>query len=363
MTIESTLARFGLRMHVVEVNEGPVFTEYVFTAADARANRNLARVGDLLPDLTMDLGADQPVELQHSLSQPGYLAFQVKNRWRQAVRLGHVTEYADREVDTAHLPLLLGKRVNGWSVIDDLRSLGNILVCGRTGSGKSTLLDAILASLLLYNTPKQLMLSLADPTGTEFAVYADLPHAIHGVVTDAQTLIGMLTWLMEEAETRLQRLHQHGVRNIDQIALHDREFLPYIVVFVHGLTHFLTDADRRLQPLLLRIGKVAGAVGIHLVADVGSPIPPGFLDTYGMIFQTRFCLRVADRKESEAVLGCEGGEGLLGQGDMLFRKAVDRATPLRVQCTYVSEGELLRITDYWRSVAATCPEEAQKGEI
>lgn len=360
MTIESTLARFGLRMHVVEVNEGPVFTEYVFTAADARASRNLTRVGDLLPDLTMALGPDQTIELQHSLSRPGYLAFQVKNRLRQIVRLGHVMEYADREVDAAHLPLLLGMGVNGTPVIDDLRDLGNILVCGRTGSGKSALLDAILASLLLHNTPEHLILGLADPTGAEFAIYADLPHLTHSVVTDPQTLIGMLTWLVEESETRLQKLHQHGVRNIDQVAAHDRGFPPYIVVFVHGLADFLANAGLRLQPLLLKLGRIASAVGIHLVAVVGSPIPEAILDTYGMIFHTRFCLRVADRKESLAVLGCEGGEGLLGQGDMLFRRATDRAVPVRVQCTYLSDGELLRITDHWRAAAARFSEEAGK---
>jgi len=43
-----------------------------------------------------------------------------------------------------------------------------------------------------------------------------------------------------------------------------------------------------------------------------------------------------------------GAEQLLGRGDMLYM-AADAAKPIRVQGTYVSEGEVERIVTFWRN--------------
>jgi len=65
-------------------------------------------------------------------------------------------------------------------------------------------------------------------------------------------------------------------------------------------------------------------------------------------FPSRIAFQVSSRIDSRTILDANGGETLLGRGDMLFL-AGGRPTPLRVHGAYVSVEECEKISDYWRS--------------
>jgi S-DNA-T family DNA segregation ATPase FtsK/SpoIIIE len=68
-------------------------------------------------------------------------------------------------------------------------------------------------------------------------------------------------------------------------------------------------------------------------------------------FPARIAFAVASSVDSRVILDQPGAEKLLGRGDMLYQ-APDAPAPLRMQGVYVSDPEINRITQYWKSTQA-----------
>jgi S-DNA-T family DNA segregation ATPase FtsK/SpoIIIE len=65
-------------------------------------------------------------------------------------------------------------------------------------------------------------------------------------------------------------------------------------------------------------------------------------------FPTRIAFRVSQKVDSRTILDEQGSEHLLGRGDMLVKMNGTNETR-RVQCPFVSEEEVQRITDFLRT--------------
>ena len=87
-------------------------------------------------------------------------------------------------VTKAKLAIALGKGVSGQPVVADLAKMPHLLIAGTTGSGKSVCVNAIIACLLLSNTPDDLQFIMVDPKRVELTGYNGVPHLAAPVVVD-----------------------------------------------------------------------------------------------------------------------------------------------------------------------------------
>ncbi|MDI7277197.1 MAG: DNA translocase FtsK, partial [Anaerolineae bacterium] len=66
-------------------------------------------------------------------------------------------------------------------------------------------------------------------------------------------------------------------------------------------------------------------------------------------FPARVSFAVSTQVDSRVILDAPGAEQLLGRGDMLFMPP-DAAKLIRIQGSYVTEGELARLVNYWKGL-------------
>lgn len=71
------------------------------------------------------------------------------------------------------LPLVLGKKLNGEQLVQDLTKLPHPLISGQSGYGKSNLLVNITEGLISSRAPEELKLLLIDTKMVEFFCLKD----------------------------------------------------------------------------------------------------------------------------------------------------------------------------------------------
>ena len=97
-----------------------------------------------------------------------------------------------------------------------------------------------------------------------------------------------------------------------------------------------------------RLAHTARAAGMHVVLATQRPSVDVITGMIKANFPTRIAFRVAQKVDSRTILDEQGAEHLLGRGDMLVKLNGSTDT-YRVQCPFVSEDEVSRLTDYLRA--------------
>jgi S-DNA-T family DNA segregation ATPase FtsK/SpoIIIE len=203
---------------------------------------------------------------------------------------------------------------------------------------------------------------LVDPKRLELGLYADIPHLLTPIVTDAKRASYSLRWAVSEMENRYKHLATFGVRNIDQYnhevatnaphltAINNGEPpepLPYIVVVIDELADLMMVAARDVEESITRLAQMARAVGIHLVLATQRPSVDVITGLIKANFPSRISFRVSSKVDSRTIIDSNGAEALLGQGDMLFLPP-GTSRLVRVHGAYVDEKEVKRICDHAR---------------
>ena len=93
---------------------------------------------------------------------------------------------------------------------------------------------------------------------------------------------------------------------------------------------------------------MARATGIHMIIATQRPSVDVVTGLIKANFPARIAFAVASSTDSRVILDTTGAERLLGQGDMLFQSP-DAASPVRLQGCFVSDAELDRLIQYWKS--------------
>jgi S-DNA-T family DNA segregation ATPase FtsK/SpoIIIE len=91
---------------------------------------------------------------------------------------------------------------------------------------------------------------------------------------------------------------------------------------------------------------MARAAGIHLVMATQRPSVDVITGTIKANFPTRISFQVTSRIDSRTILGEQGAEQLLGQGDMLYMAGGGRIT--RLHGPFVSDGEVEAVARFLR---------------
>ena len=349
--IEETLANFHIQARVVEVNQGPAVTQFgVQPAAGVTVNRIVARQNDLSLAL-----AASPIRIEAPVPGRSVVGVEVPNASISVVGLRSVIESTGFQKVHAKtkLAIALGQDVSGGPVSADLTKMPHLLIAGATGSGKSVCINAIIACLLVYNSPDDMKFIMVDPKMVELVAFNGIPHLLSPVVTEIDKVVNVLKWSTREMERRYRMFSAHGVRNIEAYnkgvtPKSGREYLPYIMLVIDELADIIMVSPDEVERLLCRLAQMARATGIHLVIATQRPSVDVITGLIKANFPARISFAVTSQVDSRVVLDMPGAEKLLGRGDMLYM-ASDSSSPVRLQGAWVSDKELEWLITFWRN--------------
>jgi S-DNA-T family DNA segregation ATPase FtsK/SpoIIIE len=373
--LESVLDDFGVKGDVGNVRPGPVVTLYELEPAPGIKS---SRVVGLADDIARSMSA---VSARVAVV-PGRnaIGIELPNQKRETVYLRELINNKDFVESQMKLALALGKTIGGEPVIVDLARMPHLLVAGTTGSGKSVAINTMILSLLYRLKPEECRLIMVDPKMLELSVYDGIPHLLTPVVTDPRKAVVALKWAVREMEERYKKMSKLGVRNIDgfnarvseakakgeQItrtvqtgfdrdtgeAIFENEVmelepLPFIVVIVDEMADLMMVAGKDIEGAIQRLAQMARAAGIHVILATQRPSVDVITGTIKANFPTRISFQVTSKIDSRTILGEQGAEQLLGQGDMLFMAGGGRIS--RVHGPFVSDGEVEKVVAHLKS--------------
>ncbi len=363
--IEETLQSFGAPGRVVEVNTGPVITQfgvepdYLVARSGKKSRVKVGAIAQLDKDLQLALGA-KSIRIEAPVPGKGYVGIEVPNEEASLVSLRDVMESDEFQKikSKSALTLGLGQSVDGTPVSADLSAMPHLLIAGTTGSGKSVLVNAIICGLLINNRPDRVRFIMVDPKRVELTGYNGIPHLVAPVVVDLERTLGVLRWVTREMDERYKQFSDAGARNIEDFNKHlpaGREQMPYIVVIIDELADLMMLAPDETERVITRIAALARATGIHLVIATQRPSVDVVTGLIKANFPARVAFAVAGGVDSRVILDQPGAERLLGRGDMLYVSGSSPA-PVRLQGVFVSPEEIDNVVNYWKRQNAENPE-------
>ncbi|MES0489916.1 MAG: DNA translocase FtsK, partial [Leptospirales bacterium] len=351
--LESTLEEFGIEARVIGIQRGPIITRYELKIPGGiKVNRIL----NLSDELAMALEAIR-VRIEAPIPGRSTIGIEIPNKKRQTVLLGDILNTDEYKNFTGSLPLPLGKDIAGKLIIEDLCKMPHLLIAGATGSGKSVCVNSFITSLIINKTPEEVRLLLVDPKLVELSHYNDIPHLLHPVIVDSQKAVAALNWAVEEMERRYEDMAELRARDISSFNEKAKEFnskrkkaemqitpMPYIVILIDELGDLMMVAGKDVEHSIIRLSQKARAVGIHLILATQRPSVDVITALIKANCPARIALQVAQKTDSRTILDGNGGEQLLGQGDMLF-KHPSKGQLIRAQAPLVKDHEVEEVVE------------------
>ncbi|TCZ55272.1 FtsK/SpoIIIE family DNA translocase [Roseicella aquatilis] len=372
--LEQVLDDYGVRGRIAAINPGPVVTLYELEPAPGTKSARVIGLAD-------DIARNMHVTAVRIATVPGrnVIGIELPNAKRETVYFGEMMGSEDWARHPGRLPLALGKDIGGMPVIADLARMPHLLIAGTTGSGKSVAINTMILSLLWRFSPEECRFIMIDPKMLELSVYDRIPHLLAPVVTEPPKAIGALKWTVREMERRYRAMSQLGVRNIggynekvtearkrgevltrkvqtgfdpetgkpvfeeQPLALAP---LPMIVVIIDEVADLMMVAGKDIEAAVQRLAQMARAAGIHVIMATQRPSVDVITGTIKANFPTRISFQVTSKIDSRTILGEQGAEQLLGQGDMLHMAGGGRVA--RVHGPFVSDSEVERVVEFLR---------------
>ena len=106
-------------------------------------------------------------------------------------------------------------------------------------------------------------------------------------------------------------------------------------------------AGKDIEAAIQRLAQMARAAGIHLIMATQRPSVDVITGTIKANFPTRISFQVTSKIDSRTILGEQGAEQLLGQGDMLYMAGGGRIT--RVHGPFVSDEEVEEVVRHLKA--------------
>ena len=376
--LEGVLDDFGVKGQIINVRPGPVVTLYELEPAPGIKS---SRVISLADDIARSMSA---VSARVAVvSGRNAIGIELPNSKRETVYLRELFQGENFIKNNTNLTLALGKNIGGEPIFADLARMPHLLIAGTTGSGKSVGINTMILSLLYRLPPDKCKLIMIDPKMLELSVYEGIPHLLAPVVTDPRKAVVALKWAVREMEDRYKKMSKTGVRNVDgynakiaQMAAKGSKFsrtvqtgfnaetgdpifeqeeldlapMPYIVVIIDEMADLMMVAGKDIEGAVQRLAQMARAAGIHVVMATQRPSVDVITGTIKANFPTRISFQVTSKIDSRTILGEQGAEQLLGQGDMLYMAGGGRIS--RLHAPFVSDGEVEAIVNHLKAQGA-----------
>jgi S-DNA-T family DNA segregation ATPase FtsK/SpoIIIE len=376
--LEGVLDDFGVKGQILKVRPGPVVTLYELEPAPGIKS---SRVISLADDIARSMSA---ISARVAVVQGrNAIGIELPNAKRETVFLREMLGSEAFEKSSLNLAIALGKNIGGEPVLADLARMPHLLIAGTTGSGKSVGINTMILSLLYRLPPERCKLIMIDPKMLELSVYEGIPHLLAPVVTDPRKAVVALKWAVREMEERYRKMSKVGVRNIDgynarmkQAAAKGEQIsrtiqtgfdpdtgepvfekenmdlapMPYIVVIIDEMADLMMVAGKDIEGAVQRLAQMARAAGIHVVMATQRPSVDVITGTIKANFPTRISFQVTSKIDSRTILGEQGAEQLLGQGDMLYMAGGGRIS--RLHAPFVADDEVEKIVSHLKAQGA-----------
>lgn len=345
--IEQTLESFGITARVVEVNLGPAVTQY---ALEVALGTKLSKITALERDLALALAASTgTIRIEAPIPGRSLIGIELPNRSPELVSFKKVMESDEMKATKSKLALAIGLDVSGKSTIADLGKMPHVLVAGQTGSGKSVCINSIITSFLFRASPSEVKFIMVDPKRVELTGYNGIPHLLSPVITEPEKVISALRWLMSEMDRRYKLFAQAGARNIETYnEMSGFQAIPYIVLVIDELADIMLFSPVEVEDAITRIAQMSRATGIHMVLATQRPSVDVITGLIKANIPARIAFAVASQVDSRVILDTIGAEKLLGRGDMLLLPP-DKAKPVRIQGTFLTDKEINELTTFLRN--------------
>jgi S-DNA-T family DNA segregation ATPase FtsK/SpoIIIE len=371
--LETVLAEFGVKGQIDQIRPGPVVTLYeLVPAAGVKSSRVISLSDDIARSMSARACRVSVVQGRNAIG------IELPNASRETVYLRDLLSSADYEKSSANLPMALGETIGGDPYFADLSKMPHLLIAGTTGSGKSVGVNAMILSILYRLSPEQCRFIMIDPKMLELSVYDGIPHLLAPVVTDPKKAIVALKWTVREMENRYRLMSKIGVRNVGSYNEKAREAaargehfertvqtgfddagrpiyesetlnpepMPYLVVVIDEVADLMMVAGKDIEGAVQRLAQMARAAGIHLIMATQRPSVDVITGTIKANFPTRISFQVTSKIDARTILGEQGAEQLLGQGDMLYMAGGGRVT--RLHGPFVSDQEVESVARFLR---------------
>ena len=374
--LEGVLAEFGVKGVIDQIRPGPVVTLYeLVPAPGVKHGRVVALSDDIARSMSARACRISVVQGRNAIG------IELPNVKRETVYLRDLLASGEYDKPGHLLPLALGETIGGEPYVADLARMPHLLIAGTTGSGKSVGVNAMILSILYRHTPDECRFIMIDPKMLELSVYDGIPHLMAPVVTDPKKAVVALKWTVREMEDRYRRMSKLGVRNVASYNERAREAqakgehfertvqtgfddqgrpvyesekirpepMPYLVVVMDEMADLMLVAGKDVEGAVQRLAQMARAAGIHLIMATQRPSVDVITGTIKANFPTRISFQVTSKIDSRTILGEQGGEQLLGQGDMLYMAGGGRIT--RLHGPFVTDQEVDEVCKHLRSQA------------
>ncbi|MDP3802883.1 DNA translocase FtsK 4TM domain-containing protein [Brevundimonas sp.] len=374
--LEGVLQEFGVRGTIDQIRPGPVVTLYELVPAPGVKHGRVVALSD-------DIARSMSARACRISVVPGRnaIGIELPNARRETVYLRDLLASTEYDKPAHLLPLALGETIGGEPYVADLARMPHLLIAGTTGSGKSVGVNAMILSILYRHSPAECRFIMIDPKMLELSVYDGIPHLLAPVVTDPKKAVVALKWTVREMEDRYRRMSKLGVRNIASYNERAREAqakgehfertvqtgfddqgrpvyesekirpepLPFLVVVMDEMADLMLVAGKDVEGAVQRLAQMARAAGIHLIMATQRPSVDVITGTIKANFPTRISFQVTSKIDSRTILGEQGGEQLLGQGDMLYMAGGGRIT--RLHGPFVTDQEVDEVCKHLRAQA------------
>jgi len=339
--IEKILLDFDIDGKITKINNGPVVSLYEFEPAAGVKISKIINLSDDIARNTSSISARVS-----TIPGKNTVGIEIPNESRESVYLREIVSCEKFQRKEIKLPMSLGKSISGIPIVGDLATMPHLLIAGTTGSGKSVCINAIIVSLLYKLNPDLCKFILIDPKMLELSAYEGIPHLLCPVITDSKKATSALGWTVREMNSRYKLMSKEGVRNIDGYNAKHKLKMPYIVVVVDEMSDLMLVAGKEIENYIQKLSQMARAAGIHIIMATQRPSVDVITGTIKANFPTRISFQVSSKIDSRTILGEQGAEQLLGNGDMLFMSSANKI--IRIHGPYVSEKEIGNITNVLR---------------
>ncbi|WP_292071392.1 FtsK/SpoIIIE family DNA translocase [Brevundimonas sp. UBA7534] len=374
--LEGVLQEFGVRGVIDQIRPGPVVTLYeLVPAPGVKHGRVVALADDIARSMSARACRISVVQGRNAIG------IELPNAKRETVYLRDLLASPEYDKKGHLLPLALGETIGGEPYVADLARMPHLLIAGTTGSGKSVGVNAMILSILYRHSPAECRFIMIDPKMLELSVYDGIPHLLAPVVTDPKKAVVALKWTVREMEDRYRRMSKLGVRNVASYNERAREAqekgehfertvqtgfdeqgrpvyesekirpepMPYLVVVMDEMADLMLVAGKDVEGAVQRLAQMARAAGIHLIMATQRPSVDVITGTIKANFPTRISFQVTSKIDSRTILGEQGGEQLLGQGDMLYMAGGGRIT--RLHGPFVEDREVEEVCKHLKAQA------------
>ena len=374
--LEGVLQEFGVRGVIDQIRPGPVVTLYeLVPAPGVKHGRVVALADDIARSMSARACRISVVQGRNAIG------IELPNAKRETVYLRDLLASGEYDKKGHLLPLALGETIGGEPYVADLARMPHLLIAGTTGSGKSVGVNAMILSILYRHSPAECRFIMIDPKMLELSVYDGIPHLLAPVVTDPKKAVVALKWTVREMEDRYRRMSKLGVRNVASYNERAREAqakgehfertvqtgfdeqgrpvyesekirpepMPYLVVVMDEMADLMLVAGKDVEGAVQRLAQMARAAGIHLIMATQRPSVDVITGTIKANFPTRISFQVTSKIDSRTILGEQGGEQLLGQGDMLYMAGGGRIT--RLHGPFVDDKEVEDVCKHLKAQA------------